>query len=160
MLRRQVDYFQEIVNRCNSILQIFTSSLYEISPYAPTEVTLPVEPVDKLLNSNLLVPYDEKFVLSEQERDGARKALAAQVALGKGETASLGVMKAEECTYSYYLVFTKFKFVSESSEYARDSPPPPFPDPHRAGASPNAQDSTSLPSTGHWYATHRNGGSR
>ncbi|KAG8780491.1 hypothetical protein FRC12_022954 [Ceratobasidium sp. 428] len=81
------------------VAEIFSSSLTEIPLFAPTEVSFPIDPLDKLLGASNPEPYDEQFVLSAEERDGTRKVIAGHLAAfrGKGvESRCMNVMKTED----------------------------------------------------------------
>ncbi|KAG8791548.1 hypothetical protein FRC12_008877 [Ceratobasidium sp. 428] len=81
------------------VAEIFSTSLNEIPLFAPTEVSFPIDPLDKLLGISNPEPYDEQFVLSAEDRDGARKVIAGHLVAfrGKGvESRCMNVMKTED----------------------------------------------------------------
>ncbi|CAE6500713.1 unnamed protein product [Rhizoctonia solani] len=75
-----------------------TTDLHPISPNAPTDISLPVDPVHKLLASRAeeLVPYTEEYKLSADEQKGIRDVFGRVLELKKGLAPSLGQMLAEE----------------------------------------------------------------
>ncbi|CAE6462545.1 unnamed protein product [Rhizoctonia solani] len=56
------------------VAEIFSACLHPVSPHAPTDISLPIDPVDKLLASRAqdLVPYMEEFKLSAEEQHAVR----------------------------------------------------------------------------------------
>ncbi|KAG9074504.1 hypothetical protein FS749_013935, partial [Ceratobasidium sp. UAMH 11750] len=81
------------------VAEIFSSSLNEISQHAPTDVSFPVDPLDKLLGAHELEPHDEQFLLCAEERDGARKIIAENLAAFRGKgvaSRATAAMKAED----------------------------------------------------------------
>ncbi|KAG8680346.1 hypothetical protein FRC11_002609, partial [Ceratobasidium sp. 423] len=80
------------------VAEIFSTSLHPISPQAPTDISLPIDPVHKLLASRAqeLVPYTEEYKLSAEEQKGIREVFGQVLGLKKGLAPSLEGMLAEE----------------------------------------------------------------
>ncbi|KAG8735199.1 hypothetical protein FRC10_010881 [Ceratobasidium sp. 414] len=79
--------------------KIFSAALNEISQHAPTDVSFPTDPLDKFFGTNDLEPHDEQFVLSLEERDGARKIIAENLTKCRRKgvaSRSTVVMKTED----------------------------------------------------------------
>lgn len=72
-----------------------------VSPLAPTDISLPIDPLDKLLRlheHDLAVPYDEDFVLRQDEGQGVRNKLRPILELKNRPLPSLNAMLAQERT--------------------------------------------------------------
>ncbi|KAG9095653.1 hypothetical protein FRC06_009577 [Ceratobasidium sp. 370] len=81
------------------VAEIFSESLNEIPQHAPTDISFPIDPLDKLLGTHKLEPHDEQFILSVEERDGARKIIAENLAACRRKgvvSKSTTVIKAED----------------------------------------------------------------
>ncbi|ELU38488.1 hypothetical protein AG1IA_07475 [Rhizoctonia solani AG-1 IA] len=77
---------------------IFSACLHPVSPHAPTDISLPVDPVNKLLASRAqdLVPYTEEFKLSVEEQHAVKGVFGRVLGLKKRPIPSLEGMLAEE----------------------------------------------------------------
>ncbi|CAE6492721.1 unnamed protein product [Rhizoctonia solani] len=80
------------------VAEILSTYLHPTSPHAPTDISLPVDPVHKLLASRAqeLAPYNEEYKLSGEEQKDIRMVFGRVLGLKKGLEPSLGAMQAEE----------------------------------------------------------------
>ncbi|KDN38623.1 hypothetical protein RSAG8_09410, partial [Rhizoctonia solani AG-8 WAC10335] len=80
------------------VAEILSTCLHPTSPHAPTDISLPVDPVHKLLASRAqeLAPYNEEYKLSGEEQKDIRMVFGRVLGLKKGLEPSLGAMQAEE----------------------------------------------------------------
>ncbi|CAE6395039.1 unnamed protein product [Rhizoctonia solani] len=80
------------------VAEIFSTSLHPISPHAPTDISLPVDPINKLLANRAqeLVPYNEEYKLSVDEQQDMRGVFGRVLGLKKRLQPSLGAMQTEE----------------------------------------------------------------
>ncbi|KAF8678047.1 hypothetical protein RHS04_05660 [Rhizoctonia solani] len=80
------------------VAEIFSACLHPVSPHAPTDISLPVDPVNKLLASRAqdLVPYTEEFKLSVEEQHAVKGVFGRVLGLKKRPIPSLEGMLAEE----------------------------------------------------------------
>ncbi|KAJ1304258.1 hypothetical protein OPQ81_005419 [Rhizoctonia solani] len=80
------------------VAEIFSTCLHPVSTHAPTDISLPVDPVHRLLASRAqdLVPYTEEYKLSVEEQKDIKEIFGRVLGLKTGSIPSLEGMLAEE----------------------------------------------------------------